>query len=118
VWAAAALVQVMFTSLALWAPAPGWFLVIFGLIGVLLGAEATAQPHTTYLLSPAEETTRFIGLTNTSLGPLAAGALIRWYSYPVALAASAGLAAAGLLAVGVWAVLERGQTVRLGDTHA
>jgi len=36
----------------------------------------------------------------------------------VALAASAGLAALGLLAVGVWAALERGQTVRLGGTHA
>jgi MFS family permease len=123
VWGMAALAQVLYTGLALWAPRPIWFLLIFALIGVVLGAEATAQPHTTYLLAPAEETTRFIGLTNTSLGPLlslgplAGGALISWFSYPAALGASAGLAVAGLLAVGAWTLAERGQPLRAGGGH-
>ena len=124
VWALAALAQVAYTSLALWAPAAAWFPIIFALIGLVLGAEATAQPHTTYSLSPAEETTRFIGLTNTSLapllalGPLAAGAIIGWFSYPAALAAGAALAVAGLLAVGVWAAAERGGSLTPGGQHA
>jgi len=114
VWALAAGVQLLHTALALWAPAAGWFPAIFALIGITLGAEATAQPHTTYLLSPAAETTRFIGLANTglaplvALGPLAGGALAGWFSYPTALAASVALAVAGLLAVAVWIVVERG----------
>jgi hypothetical protein len=123
VWGVAALVQVIYTALALWAPAAYWFPIIFALIGVVLGAEATAQPHTTYLLSPAAETTRFIGLTNTSLGPLlslgplAGGALISWFSYAAALGVSAVLALAGLLAVGAWMVFERGQVLSPGGGH-
>jgi Na+/melibiose symporter-like transporter len=113
VWLLAALVQLLHTGLAWWAPSPVWFLVVFALVGVSLGAEATAQPITTYLLSPAAETTRFIGLANTCLGPLlaltalAGGALANRFSYPVALGASAGLAAIGVLAVVVWISLER-----------
>ena len=78
-----------------------------------MGAEATAQPITTYLLSPPAETTRFIGLANTCLGPLlaltplAGGALANRFSYPVALGASAALAVVGVLAVLAWISLER-----------
>jgi MFS family permease len=115
VWLLAASVQLLHAGLAWWAPSPAWFLVAFVLIGVSLGAEATAQPITTYLLSPAAETTRFIGLVNTGLGPLlavtplAGGALAHIFSYPVALAVSAGLATLGVLAVVVWIALERGR---------
>ena len=57
VWLLAALVRCLHAGLAWWAPSPAWYLVVFALIGVSLGAEATAQPITTYLLSPAAETT-------------------------------------------------------------
>jgi MFS family permease len=113
VWLVAALVQCAQALLAWWAPAPGWFLLIFALVGVSLGAEATAHPNTTYVLSPGAETTRFIGLANSvlgpllALGPLAGGALAGAYSYTATLAASTALAGAGVLAVLGWIVLER-----------
>jgi MFS family permease len=113
VWLVAALVQLAQAALAWWAPGPGWFLLIFALVGVSLGAEATAHPNTTYVLSPAAETTRFIGLANTALGPLLAlgpiigGALAGAYSYSTTLAASLALAGAGVLAVLAWMVHER-----------
>jgi MFS family permease len=118
VWLLTALVQCLHAALAFWAPAAGWFPVIFVLIGVSLGAEATAQPHTTYILSPAAETTRFIGLANTCLGPLLAlgplmgGALASWFSYTVALATSAVLAVVGVLAVAAWIVIDQRQASR------
>ncbi|MEP7357547.1 MAG: MFS transporter [Anaerolineales bacterium] len=113
VWLLAAVVQLLHAGLAWWAPSPGWYLVVFALVGVTLGAEATAQPITTYLLSPAAETTRFIGLANTCLGPLlalaplAGGALANIFSYPVALGASVGLALLGVGAVVAWMNLAR-----------
>lgn len=113
VWAVAAGVQWLHTALAFAAPSAGWFLVIFALIGVSLGAEATAHPHTTYSLSPAAETTRFVGLANTvlgpllSLGPLLAGALVNTFSYKAALGASVLASTLGLAAVAVWALRER-----------
>jgi MFS family permease len=113
VWLLAALVQLLHAAMAWWAPSPAWYLVVFALIGVSLGAEATAQPITTYLLSPAAETTRFIGLANTCLGPLlalaplAGGALANRFSYPMALGVSASLAAVGVVAVLGWISLER-----------
>ena len=41
VWLIVALVQWLHTALAWWAPSPVWFLVVFALVGVSLGAEAT-----------------------------------------------------------------------------
>ena len=119
VWLLAALVQLLHTGLAWWAPSPAVFLLVFALIGVSLGAEATAQPVTTYQLSPAAETTRFIGLTNTCLGPLlalaplAGGALANRFSYPAALSVSTGLAIVGVAAVVGWMGLERLQPAAL-----
>jgi hypothetical protein len=80
---------------------------------VTLGAEATAHPHTTYSLSPAAETTRFVGLANTTLGPLLAvgpligGALVNRYGYGAALGASTLMAGLGVAAVAGWAWYER-----------
>lgn len=94
-WLVVALVQALHTLLALVAPSPVWFLAVFALIGVSLSAEATAHPHTTYSLSPAAETTRFVALANTLLGPLVAGALVNTYSYRASLGASLVVAALG-----------------------
>jgi len=113
VWLVAALVQLAQAALAWWAPGPGWFLFIFALVGVSLGAEATAHPNTTYVLSPGVETTRFIGLANSVLGPLLAvgpilgGALAGAYAYSTTLGASALAAGAGVLAVLFWMLQER-----------
>ena len=113
IWLVAALVQWTHTGLAFAAPSAGWFLVIFALIGVSLGAEATAHPHTTYSLSPAAETTRFVGLGNTvlgpllSLGPLLAGALVNSFSYRAALGASLLASTLGVAAVIAWVLRER-----------
>jgi MFS family permease len=116
VWLLAAAIQLTHAALAWWAPGPGWFLLIFALIGVTLGAEATAHPHTTYSLSPAAETTRFVGLANTALGPLLAvgpligGALVNQFGYGAALGASTVMAGAGVLVVmgwGGWTYLPR-----------
>jgi MFS family permease len=109
----AALVQGLQALLAFVAPTPVWFLVVFALLGISLSADATAHPHTTYSLSPAAETTRFIGLANTFLGPLLAlgpllgGALVNTYSYRAALGASLIVAALGVGVVIGWILWER-----------
>ncbi len=118
-WLVVAVVQALHTLLALVAPSPGWFLVVFALIGVSLSAEATAHPQTTYSLSPAAETTRFVGLANTILGPLVAlgplvgGALVNAYSYQAALGASLIVAALGVVVVIGWILWERGHPAPL-----
>jgi len=112
-WLVVALVQGLHTLLAFVAPSPGWFLVVFALIGVSLSAEATAHPQTTYSLSPAHETTRFVGLANTILGPLVAlgplvgGALVNSYSYRAALGTSLVVAGVGVMVVIGWILWER-----------
>lgn len=112
-WLVVALVQALHTLLALVAPAPVWFLVVFALLGISLSADATAHPHATYSLSPAAETTRFVGLANTLLGPLVAlgplvgGALVNTYSYRAALGASLVVAALGVVVVIGWILWER-----------
>jgi Na+/melibiose symporter-like transporter len=112
-WLVAALVQVAQAALAFAAPAAAWYYVVFALVGVTLSADATAHPQTTYSLSPAAETTRFIGLANSFLGPLLAlgpvfgGALVNTYSYGAALGASLVVAALGVVAVVVWIMWER-----------
>ena len=92
---------------------------MFALVGVTLSADATAHPQTTYSLSPAAETTRFIGLGNTFLGPLLAlgpvlgGALVNRYSYAAALGASLVVAAVGVGVVVFWILWERRHPARL-----
>ena len=118
-WLVAALVQVAQAALAFTAPGPGWFYLVFALVGVTLSADATAHPQTTYSLSPAAETTRFIGLGNTFLGPLLAlgpvlgGALVNRYSYAAALGASLVVAALGVGVVVFWILWERRHPARL-----
>ncbi|MCC7362344.1 MAG: MFS transporter [Anaerolineales bacterium] len=118
-WLVAALVQVAQAALAFAAPGPAWFYVVFALVGVTLSADATAHPQTTYGLSPAAETTRFIGLGNTFLGPLLAlgpvvgGALVNSYSYRAALGASLVVAALGVAVVIGWIVWERRHPARM-----
>jgi MFS family permease len=113
IWLLDALIVFALSALAWWAPAPGWFLLVFLLVGLSLGAESTAQPNTIYTLSPPAETVRFIGLANSllgpalSLGPLLAGSLINRFSYPATLAVGAFAAALGLAAVAAWMIYDR-----------
>lgn len=99
--------------LAWWAASPAWFLVIFLLIGLSLGAEAIAQPQTIYTLSPLSETVRFVGLANTvlapvlSLGPVLGGLLINQFSYSVALGTAMAVAALAVVAVILWVFRQR-----------
>ena len=96
--------------LALVAPSATWFIVIFLLIGLNLGAESAALPHTLYSVSPPAETTRVIGLTITVLapilaaGPVIGGVLINQFSYTAALLAAVIVAAIGVAGTLVWIV--------------
>lgn len=108
IWMACGVLIFGQTALAWWAPAPGWFYVVFILVGATLGLEFTARPNAVYSLSPAAETPRFVGLANTliapwlAVGPLVSGALIDRFSYAAALGVGTAVAATGMLAGAAW----------------
>ncbi|MCC6905067.1 MAG: MFS transporter [Anaerolineae bacterium] len=86
-------------SAAAWlAPSPGWFYGVFALLGLTIGAELMGQPSTVFQLSPPEETSRFISLSNLvvgpslALGPVVGGWLANTWGYPAALAAGTVMA--------------------------
>lgn len=109
-WLCSAVIVLVQAVLALVAPSATWFIVIFLLIGLNLGAESAALPHTLYSVSPPAETTRVIGLTNTVLapilaaGPVIGGVLINQFSYTAALLAAVIVAAIGVAGTLVWIV--------------
>jgi MFS family permease len=109
-WLFSAVIVLVQAVLALMAPTAWWFIPIFLLIGLNLGAESAALPHTLYSVSPPAETTRVIGLTNTVLapilaaGPVIGGALINQYSYTAALLAAVVVAAIGVAGTLLWLV--------------
>lgn len=112
-WLADAVVVVAYAFLATWAPSAEWFIVIFALVGISLGAELTSQPNTIYSISPPAETARFVGIANTlfglvlTLSPVIGGLLAKQFSFETALLAGLIAAAAGLVVVVIWIISER-----------
>jgi len=74
---------------AIWAAAPWMFYIIAFCIGSVYAAFRIGDSNMIFEIAPSEETSRFVGITNTfvapvmTLAPLLGGALVDVFSYQV-----------------------------------
>jgi Na+/melibiose symporter-like transporter len=92
--------------LAIVAPSPAWFVLIFVLVGIATAGFQTTGYTLTLAFGTEAERPTYIGLANTALapvgviGPLVVAALADWAGYATLFAATAVVGVAGL--VGLW----------------
>lgn len=65
----AAIAMLLATCGAIVAPSPGWFVVVFGFLGINFAAEGMLRSNMAIEYSPAAQRSAYIGLMNTLLTP-------------------------------------------------
>jgi MFS family permease len=58
------------TAVALVAPSPGWFMIVYMFVGVYLGTEMMARFNMSIEYGTPEQRSTYVGITNTLLAPL------------------------------------------------